>query len=359
MNANGKRLLVINPGSTSTKLAVFDDNKEVLCETIRHDNSEIEKFDSIISQYEFRANIILKTLNSHNIDPSSLNCVIGRGGLLKPIQGGVWKVNEKMIEDLKEAKMGEHASNLGAIIAKNIADKNNIPAFIVDPVVVDEMHDIAKFSGLPEIPRKSIFHALNQKATARRAAAELGKKYEECNIIVAHMGGGISVGAHKKGKVIDVNNALNGDGPFSPERSGDLPVSSLVKMCYSGKYSQAEINKMIKGKGGLVAYLGTNDGRVVENRVKDGDKQAENVYHAMAYQIGKEIGSLAAVLKGKVDAIVLTGGLVYDKNFINWIIEMVEGFGKIFVYPGEAEMEALRDGGLRVLYGEEEPHEYN
>jgi butyrate kinase len=355
----GNKVLVINPGSTSTKVAVFEDEQKLLSETIRHENSEIEKFDKIIDQYEFRTNIIEETLKKHGIASSSLNCVIGRGGLLKPIQGGVWKVNEKMIQDLKEAKMGEHASNLGAIIAQNIANKNNIPAFIVDPVVVDEMHEIARFSGLPEIPRISIFHALNQKATARRAAKELGKKYEDCNIIVAHMGGGVSVGAHQKGKVIDVNNALNGDGPFSPERTGDLPVSSLVKMCYSGKFTQKEINKMIKGKGGLVAYLGTSDARIVEDRVKANDKEAEIVYHAMAYQIGKEIGSLAAVLKGKVDAIVLTGGLVYDKIFVNWITEMVESFGKVFAYPGEDEMEALRDGGLRVLSGEEEPHEYN
>jgi len=354
-----KRVLVINPGSTSTKVAVFEDKDELMSETIRHESSEIDKFNNIVDQYEFRTGIIEETMKKHNIDISSLDCVIGRGGLLKPIQGGVWKVNQKMIDDLHEASMGEHASNLGAIIAHSIAKKINVDSFIVDPVVVDEMHEIARFSGLPDIPRISIFHALNQKATARRAAAELGKKYEECNIIVAHMGGGVSVGAHKMGKVIDVNNALNGDGPFSPERSGDLPVSSLVKLCFSGKYEQKEINKMIKGKGGLTAYLGTSDARIVEDRVKDGDKKAEIIYHAMAYQIGKEIGSLVAVLKGKVDAIVLTGGLVYDKNFVQWIEEMIESFGRVFSYPGEDEMEALRDGGLRILAGEENPHEYN
>lgn len=352
------RILVINPGSTSTKIAVYDNENPLIEKTIRHDPEKISNFDSILSQYEFRYNTISDVLEKNNISLSTLSAVVARGGLLKPIHGGVWKVTNKMIEDLKEAKMGDHASNLGAIIAKHISDKYKIPAFIVDPVVVDEMESLARYSGLPELPRLSIFHALNQKATARKAASELGKKYEEVNLIVAHMGGGISVGAHKNGRVIDVNNALNGDGPFSPERSGDLPVSSLVKMCFSGKYTESEIQKKIKGKGGLYAYLGTSDARIVEEKVKEGDEKFREVYKAMAYQIGKEIGALSTVLCGSVDGIVLTGGLAYDKIFINWIKEMVSFIAPIFVYPGENEMTALRDGALRVLKNIEKAYNY-
>ncbi|SHH49179.1 butyrate kinase [Caloranaerobacter azorensis DSM 13643] len=353
------RLLIINPGSTSTKIAIYDNEKPVLEETLRHSTEELSKYSKIYDQYEFRKNIILETLNEKGINLTKLSAVVGRGGLLKPIAGGTYKVNERMLEDLKVGVLGEHASNLGGILAHEIASQLNIPAFIVDPVVVDEMEEVARISGMPELERKSIFHALNQKAVARRAAKELGKAYNEVNLIVAHLGGGISVGAHKNGRVIDVNNALDGEGPFSPERTGGLPVGDLVKLCFSGKYTLADMKKKIKGNGGLVAYLGTNDAREVVKMIENGDKKAELVYKAMAYQVAKEIGSLAAVLEGKVDGIILTGGIAYDKRFTKWIIDRVSFISKVFVYPGEDEMIALAEGGLRVLRGEEEAKVYN
>ncbi|MHB1393455.1 MAG: butyrate kinase [Clostridia bacterium] len=352
------RLLIINPGSTSTKIAIFDNEKPVLEQTLRHSNEELAPYATVIDQFEFRKNVILETLNTNGINITKLSAVVGRGGLLRPMEGGTYRVNDRMLEDLKGTVMGQHASNLGGIIANEIASQLGIPAFIVDPVVVDEMEEIARFSGMPEIKRICIWHALNQKAVARRAAADLGKKYEEINLIVAHLGGGISVGAHKNGRTIDVNNALNGEGPFSPERTGSLPVSSLMKLCYSGKYTIDEMNKKIAGKGGLVAYLGTNDGREVEKMVEAGDKNAELIYKAMAYQIAKEIGACAAVLEGKVDAVCLTGGLAYDKLLIGWIKEMVEFIGDVRIYPGEDEMIALAAGGLRVLRKDEAAKEY-
>lgn len=352
------RLLIINPGSTSTKIAIYDNEKPVFEETLRHSNEELAPYATIYDQYEFRKNVILDTLNAKGINITKLNSVIGRGGLLKPLEGGTYNVNETMLKDLKVGVMGQHASNLGGIIANEIASQLNIPAFIVDPVVVDELDDVARISGMPEIKRMSLFHALNQKAVAKRAAGDLGKKYNEVNLIVAHMGGGVSVGAHKKGRVVEVNNALDGEGPMSPERAGTLPVGSLMKLCFSGKYTQDEIKKKVVGKGGLVAHLGTNDGREVVKRIQSGDKNAELVYFAMAYQVAKEIGSCAAALEGKVDAICLTGGLAYDKLLTGWIKERVEFISKVFVYPGEDEMIALAQGGLRVLRGEEEAKEY-
>jgi len=354
-----KRILTINPGSTSTKIAIFDDEKPVFEEVLRHPSEEIAKYESIFDQYEFRKNIILETLNEKGINLTKLAAVVGRGGLLKPIAGGTYRVDENMLKDLKLGVLGEHASNLGGVLAYEIAEQLNIESFIVDPVVVDEMHDIARISGMPEIERKSIFHALNQKAVARRAAKDLGKGYNEMNLIVAHLGGGVSVGAHQNGQVVDVNNALDGEGPFSPERSGGLPVGDLAKLCYSGKYTHKEIKKLITGKGGLVAYLNTSDGREVEKMIKEGDKNAEIVYQAMAYQVAKEIGSCAAVLKGKVDGIVLTGGIAYDKTFVKWIEDRVSFISKVLVYPGEDEMIALAQGGLRVLNGEEDAKRYS
>ncbi len=347
------RILVINPGSTSTKLAVFDDNSEVFKENISHPVNELSKFEKIIDQYEFRKDVIIKVLSNAQFDLKQFSAIVGRGGLLKPIPSGTYLVNELMIETLKKGEYGEHASNLGAILAKSIAEPLGIPAYIVDPVVVDEMEEIARLSGLPQLKRKSIFHALNQKAVGRRAAEELGKEYEDCNFIIAHLGGGISVGAHRKGKVVDVNNALNGDGPFTPERSGGLPAWDLVKLSISGQYTKDEIKKMITGKGGVVAYLGTNDMREVEKKVMEGDKRYKLVFEAMAYQVAKEIASLSAVLSGNVDAIILTGGLAYSEIFTNWIIERVKFIAKVLVYGGEDEMKALALGALRVLKGEE------
>jgi len=353
-----ERILVINPGSTSTKIAVFEAEQEILNETIRHNADELAQFDSITDQYDFRSNIIQESLKSEGIDPSSFDAVIGRGGLLEPIPGGVWAVNERMTEDLRAGVSGQHASNLGGLIAHEIAHTSQVPSLIADPVVVDELQPLARISGHPELPRISIFHALNQKAVARRAAAEMKKSYEQSNLIVAHMGGGISVGAHQNGEVIDVNNALNGEGPFSPERSATLPAGQLVELCFSGKYTQKEIMKMLKGKGGFMAYLGTSDGREVDQRGQEGEELAELVFQAMAYQVAKEIGALASVFSGRLDGIVLTGGLAYNDRLTTLIKERVEFISRVLIYPGEGEIEALRDAALRVLRGKDKAQIY-
>lgn len=352
------RLLAINPGSTSTKIAVFDNEEAIFEETLRHSTEELSKYDKVYDQYKFRKDIILNVLNKNNIEIESLDAIVGRGGLLNPIEGGTYVVDDKMLKDLEIGVLGEHASNLGGIIANEIAIMINKPSYIVDPVVVDEMEDIARISGMPEIERKSIVHALNQKAVARRHAKLQNKNYEDMNLIVAHLGGGISVAPHRKGRIIDVNNALDGEGPFSPERSGGLPVGDLIKLCYSGKYTEDEMKKKIKGNGGLVSYLNTNDAREVGKMIEEGNKKAELIYNAMAYQISKEIGSCAAVLKGEVDGIILTGGIAYDKIFTKWIEERVDFISKVYIYPGEDELMALAEGGLRVLRGEEKAKEY-
>jgi len=353
------KLLIINPGSTSTKIGVYEDETPLLIETLRHSTEEIGKFNSIYEQLEFRKAIILDILRDRSFDLSTLDAVIGRGGLLKPIEGGTYKVNEAMLEDLKVGFLGQHASNLGGILANEIAKGLNIPAYIVDPVVVDELQEVARVSGIPEIQRVSIFHALNQKAIAKKYAKDINKKYEDINIIVAHLGGGISVGAHKNGRVIDVNNALDGEGPFSPERSGSLPVGDLIKLCYSSKYTYEEIKKMINGKGGFVAHLNTNDARAVAKAMNEGDKKAELILNAMAYQVAKEIGKCAAVLCGKVEAIILTGGIAYGTEIVELIKERVKFIAPVVVYPGEDELLALAQGGIRVLSGEEEARNYN
>lgn len=352
------RMLIINPGSTSTKIAVYDDTEPVFVETLRHSSDEISSYKTIFDQYDFRKNVILKAVEDKGIDIKTLTAIVGRGGLVKPITSGTYEVNAPMLEDLKVGVMGQHASNLGGVIAYEIAKPLGIRSFIVDPVVVDELEDIARISGLSEIERKCIFHALNQKAVARRFVNERGLKYDDINLIVAHMGGGISVGAHQKGRVIDVNNALDGEGPFSPERTGGLPVSDLVTLCYSGKYTEAEVKKMITGKGGFVSYLDTNDAKEVGERAAKGDKKAELIFEAMAYQVSKEIAACAAVLKGNVDAILLTGGIAYGKEFVQLIKERVGFIAEVAVYPGEDEMLALAEGGLRVLNGEEKAKEY-
>ncbi|MEJ8555156.1 butyrate kinase [Tepidibacter sp. Z1-5] len=352
------KILAINPGSTSTKIAVYAGEELVFEKTLRHSAEEIGQYEKISDQLDFRKSVIEEAVSENGVKIEDLDAIVGRGGLLKPIDGGTYLVSESMIEDLKVGVSGEHASNLGGIIAKEIGDKIDVPSFIVDPVVVDELQDVARISGMPELERKSIFHALNQKATARRAADELGKKYEEINVIVAHLGGGVSVGAHENGRVIDVANALDGEGPFSPERTGGLPVGDLAKMCFSGKYTLDDIKKKIKGNGGIVAYLGTNDAREVEAMIEEGNEKAKLIYQAMAYQVAKEIGACATVLKGKVDAIVLTGGIAYSKMMVEWIKERISFIGDIKVYAGEDEMTALAQGGLRVLKGEEEAKTY-
>lgn len=352
------RLLIINPGSTSTKIGVYEDENPILVETLRHSSEEIAKYDTIVDQFSFRKEVILKVLSDKKFDINTLNAVVGRGGLLKPIEGGTYAVNDIMLEDLKIGVSGQHASNLGGIIANEIAASLNIPSYIVDPVVVDEMDEVARISGMPEIERKSIFHALNQKAVAKRYAKENNRKYEDLNLIVAHMGGGISVGAHKNGRVVDVNNALDGEGPFSPERSGGLPIGDLVKLCYSGKYTLEELKKLITGKGGYVAYMNTNDAKSIEERALAGDEKAKLIHNAMGYQVAKEIGKCAAALSGKVDAIILTGGIAYGKYMVQYIKERVEFIAPLVVYAGEDELLALAQGGLRVLKGEEAAKEY-
>lgn len=353
------KLLVINPGSTSTKIAIFENEKRLLETTLRHSMEELSAYNSIYDQFSFRQNLIEDFLRANDIQISDLDAVVARGGLLRPLEGGTYLVNEKMLEDLKVGFQGQHASNLGGVIANNIAKAIDKPSFIVDPVVVDEMDDVARITGVPGIKRKSIFHALNQKAVARRLAADESKEYKDLNIIVAHLGGGISVGAHQNGRIIDVNDALDGDGPFSPERAGSIPAGTLVKMCFSQEYTLPEIKKMLTGKGGLVAHLGTNDAREVSNRAQNGDKDAKLLYDAMAYQVAKEIGSCAAVLKGKVDAIVITGGIAYDTSFVKDIADRVSFIAPVKTYPGEDELVALAEGALRVLRKEEEAKEYN
>jgi butyrate kinase len=352
------KVLAINPGSTSTKIAVYFDEKEVFKKNISHSVDEISKYKHIIDQYDLRREAIEKVLEEHNYNIKDFDAFIGRGGLVNPIPSGTYKVNDKMIDDLKHSKLGEHASNLGGMIALAFEKESGKPSYIVDPVVVDEMDDLARITGFPEIERVSIFHALNQKAIARRAAKDLKKKYDEINLIVVHLGGGISVGAHRKGKVVDVNNALNGDGPFAPERAGSVPAWGLYKFIQETGIEEKDLNKRLAGKAGIVAHLGTNDMRKVEDEVLAGNKEYEKVYRAMAYNIGKWVGAMASVLHGDVQAIVITGGLAYDKIFISWIKDMISFISEVIVYPGEDEMSALALGGLRVLTGEEKAHEY-
>ncbi len=352
-------ILAINPGSTSTKISLFEGEKEILTETIRHKIEELARFNRASDQDLYRMELIVQVLREKKVPLEKIKAVVGRGGLVRPIEGGTYIVTEQMVADLKRGIMGDHPSNCGGLIAYAISKLLGCQAFIVDPVVVDELQDIARISGMPLIPRKSIFHALNQKAVAREAAKKLGKKYRECNLIVAHMGGGITVGAHAKGRVIDVNNGLDGDGPFSPERSGGVPVGDLVKVAFSGEYTYPEMKQLIKGHGGMVAYLGTNDLRVVEDRIaKENDAEAKLIYEAMAYQVAKEIGAMSTVLFGKVDAIALTGGVAKSERFVGLIKERVSHLAPVFVFPGEEEMKALALGGLRVLRGEERAKVY-
>jgi butyrate kinase len=352
------KIFVINPGSTSTKIALFEDEKCLWADTQRYGADVIEGFETVMDQEDFRYGEIAKVLDSKKARPEDFAAVVGRGGLMKPIQGGTYRVSDRMLEDLKNMTYGAHASNLGAPLAVRFAAAARIPAFIVDPVVVDELADEARLSGLPEIPRISILHALNQKTVARRAAADLKKNLSECGFVVAHMGGGVSVGAHQRGRIIDVNNALDGDGPMSPERSGSLPIGGLIDLCFDGKHTLEEIQKKINGKGGLVAHLGTNDLREVEKRVAAGDAQAALVFEALALQIAKEIGSCATVLKGAVDAVVLTGGLAFSDRLCQRISDRVAFVAPVLRYPGEDEMQALAEGALRALRNEEPPLEY-
>ncbi len=351
-------ILAVNPGSTSTKIGVFEGDTRLFSEGIEHSAEEIARFPTIASQYEFREEKVRSLLAAKGFDLKRLSAVVGRGGLLKPIPGGVYRVDPAMKDDLASARYGEHASNLGALIADRLGTELGIPAFIADPVVVDELCDVARISGHKLFKRVSIFHALNQKAVARRWCRENGKAYEEANVIVAHMGGGVSVGLHEKGRVVDVNNALNGEGPFSPERSGTLPTLQLAKLCFSGEYSEKEVAKMIAGKGGLVSFMGSNDMRTAEKAFREGDPEGSLYYRAFIYQVGKAIGALAAAAKGRVDAIVLTGGIAYGAEVVRGLTEMCGFIAPVVAYPGEGELEALAQAGVRVLSGEAVAQEY-
>ena len=350
--------LIINPGSTSTKIGVFEDENLLFEETLRHPTEEISKYASIIDQKDFRKEIITDLLKEKNFDINSLDFVVGRGGLLKPIPGGTYKVSDELLHDLEIGYQGQHASNLGGILAREIGDSIGIPSFIVDPVVVDELEPIARYSGCPELPRRSIFHALNQKAVARRYAKESGIPYEQLNLIVVHMGGGCSVGAHRGGKIVDVNNILDGEGAFSPERAGTVPAGDLVKMCFSGKYTEKEVYKKLVGGGGFNGYVGTNDARIVEDKALEGIPEYVAILDAFHYQIAKDIGAMATVLTGKVDKIILTGGIAYSKVTRDDLQKRVGWIADFVVYPGEDELLALAQGGLRVIKGEEEAKAY-
>lgn len=349
------KILVINPGSTSTKIAVFENEKNIFQKNLEHSSSSLDKFSKIWDQYPFRKEIILKELKENNVDIKTFDAVVGRGGLVNPIPSGTYRIDQKMLEDVKTAARGEHASNLGAILAFSIAAELEIPSFIVDPPAVDEMEPIARISGHRQIQRESLFHALNIKAVARIAAQKINKNINNCNFVLVHLGGGITVCAMKQGKIVDLFNALT-EGPFTPERAGALPTLPLVDLCFSGEYTKAEIKKILVGRGGLVSYLNTNSASMAEEMTQEGNQFAALVYEAMAYQISKCIGAMAVVLKGKIDLIVITGGIARSEILIEWIKIRTKFLGKFFVYPGENEMEALALGALRVLKGEEEAH---
>ena len=350
-------VLAINTGSTSTKIAVYDESELRMELSIAHSNEELAQYATVMDELSWRTELILEALSKENINPNTLSAIVGRGGLLHPLESGVYQVNDVMIEELRTTPT-QHASNLSAIIAARIADPLGIKAYIADPVVVDERDPIAKITGIPEIENRSTFHALNQKMTARIYASEVGEKYENLNLIVAHLGGGISISAHKKGRVVDSTNALNGDGPISPERSGSLHARGLIDLCYSGKYTKAEAYKLIAGKGGLVALTGTNSVKELDQRATEGDKVAIEALDAMIYGVAKHIGQMAVVLRGEVDAILLTGGIAHCKRITDGIVHYCQFLAPIEIYAGENELKALAMNGIRVLHGECEAKTY-
>lgn len=346
-------LLTINPGSTSTKVAVFLGDKVLHEKIIRHNKKELNGYSGILEQKDMRSNLVLAFLKENDISLKSLDAIVGRGGLVKPIESGTYAMNPAMYRDLTASAAAIHASALGGVIAYDIANEQDIPSFVVDPIVVDEMDTCAKLTGMPGIERRSVFHALNQKSVARLYAKDNNLVYENGRYIVAHMGGGISIGAHLYGRVVDVNDALAGEGPFSPERSGSLPVSGVIKMCFNGAYTEQQMMEKVTKMGGMSAYLGTNDLKECESMIMEGDEYAALIVETMAYQVSKEIGAMVAVLEGRVDAILLTGGLAYSNRFTSYIKQRVDLIAPVITYPGEREMEALAQGVLRVLRGEE------
>lgn len=350
------KVIAINPGSTSTKVALYMNEEEVFVETLDHPVDEIQKFEHVQDQFEFRKDVIMACLEKNNVDIKELSAVVGRGGLLPPVKSGAYRVNEVMVDRLANNPVVEHASNLGALISYELAKPLGIPAFIYDSVAVDELQDIARISGMPVIERASMSHALNSRAMAHKVAEKQGKSYKDMNFIVAHLGGGISLSAHEKGRMIDI--VSDDEGPFSPERAGRVPCNKLIDLCYSGKYDKKTMKKMLRGKGGIGAYLGTLDAREVETMIAEGNEEAGLVYEAMAYQIAKGIGEMATVLKGQVDAIVITGGIAYSKMMTSWISDRVSFIGPVEIMAGENELESLAYGTMRVLKGEEEALEY-
>ena len=352
-----EKILVINPGATSTKFAVFDGDKMLLKKTVEHQSADLKNYARIFDQCQYRLELILAGLAEAGVELGTLTAVVARGGLLKPAIGGVYAVNALMIEDLKKAERGEHASNLGAVIADTLARQQGIPAFIVDPVSVDELDPVARLSGMPELPRVSMSHALNSKAVARLVAGQMGVRYDSVNFVVVHLGTGVSVSAHKRGRMIDVNNAQE-DGPFSPDRCGGLPARMLAKLCFSGKYTEKQILDKISGSGGMFGYLGTKDAREAEKAATAGDAQAKLVLDAMAYQVAKEIGAMAAVLSGEVDRIILTGGIAYSELIVEATTARVKFIAPVVVVPGEEELTSLAAGALLALTGEEAARSY-
>lgn len=361
MEHNNYKILAINFGSTSTKIAVYAGEEKLLEHGFLHSCEDMEGVSTMEENAAMRKPLILDFLTHHGHTLESFDAVVGRGGLVHPIPGGTYAVNDEMLRDLRECRFGTHVCNLGGILAAEIGEEIGKPAFIVDPPVIDEMTDIAHLSGHPEFPRRSVFHALNQKAIAKRYAEDVGKPYDTLNLIVAHMGGGVTVGAHEKGKIVDVNNGLEGDGPYTAERPGSLPVLQVLRAAFEHRYGDnyEDQRRFYMSKCGMVAYTGTNDGRVIGQRVAEGDPEATLAYRGMAYQIAKEIGAQSVVLGGKVDAILLTGGSAYGKQLVAWIEEYVSHIAPVHVYPGEDEMLALAMGALRVLRGQEEILEYH
>lgn len=348
--------LIINPGSTSTKVAVYRDEEKLVQEDVTHDSAELAKYASITEQIPMRRAMIEDFLRRNRIEPSTLSAVMGRGGLLPGLRAGGYLMNDDLETALGSDLSSPHASNIGGILAYQIAKPLGIPAYIYDAVTSAELPRLARLTGTPKVYRNSFCHALNARAQAIRYAGSIGKKYEDLRLIVAHLGGGISLSAHEGGRIVETVG--DDEGPFSPERSGSIPALELIKMCYSGKYSQSDMKKMVRGGGGMAAYLGTSDARVIEKRIADGDAQAKEIYDAQAYQVAKGIGLLAASQKGKCDAIILTGGLAYSKMLTENIAEYVRFIAPVVVLPGENEMEALAFGGLRLLSGQETPHIY-
>jgi butyrate kinase len=353
-------ILAINPGSTSTKFAVYEDEKPLLLKIIRHSVEEISRYKSVSDQFDFRKGLIIDALMDEGIDVDAIKYIIGRGGLTYPMESGIYLVNNLMIEHAMAGVMGQHASNLGPLLADYIALQiPNARAFIADPVVTDELEPIARIAGHPKFERRSIFHALNQKAIGRLHARKSGSMYEEMNLVIAHLGGGISVGAHRKGRVVDVNNALNGEGPFSPERSGTLPAGQLIDLCFSGKYTRDQVHSMVIGEGGYVAYLATNNAQIVQKAAEEGDEKSKFIQDALGYQVAKAIGEMAVVLDGKLDAILITGGLAHNRYLTDYIAAKTRFLARIFLYPGEDELEALAMNALRVAKGVVVPKVYS